>query len=96
MLVTISNPEQKELNEKQLVSLAIKMFKNTLNTWVSTHLFDSYYSISIDQSTDETNSCYIDLVNCYIRTDLTLKTFKRIIKKEFNLLFNPCKDESLN
>ena len=32
MLVTVKNPEQKELNEKQLVSLAIKMFKNTLNT----------------------------------------------------------------
>ena len=96
MLVTVSNPEQKELNEKQLVSLAIKMFKNTLNTWVSTHLFNEDHSISIDFSTEETNSCYIDLAHCYIRTDLTLKTFKRIIKKEFNLLFNPCKDESLN
>ena len=96
MLVTVSNPEQKDLTEKQLVSLAIKMFKNTLNTWVSTHLFNEDYSISIDQSTEETNSCYIDLYNVYIRTDLTLKSFKRIIKKQFNLLFNYLKDESIN
>ena len=92
MLVTVKNPVQKELNEKQLVSLAIKMFKTTLNTWLSTHLFNEDYSISIDESTEETNSCYIELANCYFRCDLNLKTFKRIIKEEANLLFNYWKE----
>lgn len=95
MKVTISSPVTKDLTEKQLYNAAIKMFKITLYTWISTHIYNDEYSIAVDCNDEKTNSCYIDLDVTFMRTNLDLKTFKRIIKSQLNSLFKK-ENESIN
>ena len=95
MIFTISSPVTKDLTKKKIYNLAIKAFKTTLDTWISTHIYNDEYSIAIDCNDEKTNSCYIDLDTTYFRTNLNLITFKKIIKSELNLLFKD-EDESNN
>ena len=87
MKVCYSSTIKLDLNKEWLRSKLIEAFENSLlnKSWSS--IIGKKIYVDITYISRNKCSCYIEILNTYLRQEYTLKQFTKIIDEELNLYF---------
>ena len=76
-----------DLDKKWLRSKLIEAFENCLLNKSNASIISKKIYVDITYISRNKCSCYIEILNTYLRKEYTLKQFTKIIDKEINLYF---------
>lgn len=87
MRINYTHTVNLDLDKDRLKSKIFEAFENCLLNKTDACICNKKIYISISYFSKTKCSCYIEILNTYLRNEFTLKEFKKIINKEFNLYF---------